>query len=143
MKSFRQGLFEEMRLGTIYYGFERFHRASSSRVATRWFILLLMPLFPLGRYRLVYQHSQWQPEERLPLKWISLLRTYAWGWLVAPWALLAPMALGSKELYPLFGLPSWLQIPMILVAIAWFCYAFWRILDWQDHLLDPPDLEES
>lgn len=137
-----QHFFDEARVGLIFYGVQK-RRNSQVRHATRWFILLMMPIFPIGSYRLRWDGTNWVAEKRIAWKFGSILRTYLWGWILIPLALLGPMFLCVAEIYKVLGGPPQLHIPIILLTIGWFLWSFWKILDWNEVQLQPPPARHS
>lgn len=113
-----------------YHGIQA-GRQADCRVATLWFVFLLLPVLPLRRFRFRLQGQQWLREKRLRLDPRSIIKTYLWGSLAAPLAFFGPLILCVREIYEQLGGPPSLHIPIILVAIAWLVFGIWKALDHQ------------
>ena len=124
--------------GTTRYGWA--NNADGSRTATVWVVLLLFPIVPLNRIRLVQPDSRkdhlladgiahfYRDEfvivENLPLDWLSILRTYLSAYVLFPLVLLSPFALitFAFKLFPkqLAAAPQeWRAWPAIIGAAWW------------------------
>jgi hypothetical protein len=95
-------------IGTTYYG-KRSIQEDGSYIATKWFILLMFPIVPLGSYRL--RELQVKRDfglttteyvaQRVPLCWWQVIGTYvaailAVAFLVGFWILVSQISVGSE-----------------------------------------------
>ena len=81
--------------GTRLYG-QRDEAPDGSYTATKWVVLLFLPLLPLGSYRVLAESSSGMEVYRnstyslvaLPLNWRQVMRTYAVSLFAGPLLLL-------------------------------------------------------
>lgn len=118
---------DQLRLGTTYY--QVVGLDADTLDATAWFVLLYMPLWPRGRYRLRRKGSGWERSQRRPLSPYSVVQAYLSAYLLYPTAFITPMLPFFKEVFPLTGLPSWSQVPGICVVLTVYIVLFWKALD--------------
>ncbi|MDB4992412.1 MAG: hypothetical protein JWL75_657 [Parcubacteria group bacterium] len=85
-------MYSFMGIGTTLYG-KRHIESDGSYVATKWFILLLLPIIPLGSYRVIRGEtkSTFIPGviigastqyhlAKIPTAWSQVMATYAFVW---------------------------------------------------------------
>lgn len=107
--------------------------------ATQWFTFIFVPIFPITRYKLkpikkVPFRFEFQTISKQKLVLTEILQTYLFGWILFPALIFAPfLALGlsaTPEAEKAFGIPTWTQIPLILLAIAWLIVSVWKLRTW-------------
>jgi hypothetical protein len=92
-------------IGTKYLGFG-FMQPDGSHNATRWFVVVDMPILPLGRYRLRvgdtaftqdgYRNittTQYRVLGSTRIHLLEVLATYLTWWIIAPGIVIAPIGL--------------------------------------------------
>ena len=118
---------DQARLGCTYYQVMGLDKDTLD--ATRWWVLLYMPLWPVERVRLRRSGDRWEKISLQPRGLISVLWVYFSAYLVLPAVIAIPVLPFSKEFFPLTGLPDSFQIPGILLWIVYFCIVMWKLID--------------
>lgn len=81
-------------IGTTLYGKRDYDKNDGSYIATKWFIFLLLPIFPIKSYRVwpvqgakfsglffgVFGYTKQYQLKPVPLNWRQVILTYAVGW---------------------------------------------------------------
>jgi hypothetical protein len=111
--------------------------------ATVWFTFLFLPIFPIRRYQVQFLPHQGSgfsyrilSEERLQFQ--EILKTYLYGWLVAPTLILGPLLFGIRENWEALRLPETWYMPYFIFSIVWFGVAFIAIINRCENRCRPP-----
>ncbi len=137
--------------GTQYFDWE--HLSDGTSNATNWIVAGFFPIMPLGRYHVQVHTSgektsffslssgsfqvSYDTLEKIPMNFARILRTYAKGWLLMPFVLLAPFMIPVALIRVLGGpqgggMTSDQEIIMGVFAISYILYVailVARILD--------------
>ncbi len=106
-------------------------------LATRWFVILYLPIFPLGRDLIKpikrnprsFQFLRIQKER---LSFLSILKTYFFAWILMPLVLFAPLILGIHEIQDQLGVPQKFQIYVMILGIGWLISAVLFLKNWEE-----------
>jgi hypothetical protein len=135
-------------LGTMYYGWR--HQDDGTATATKWFVVVWVPVVPLARYRLrvvtdfqkkepfmevkrdgflagaaAVQRTEYQLLQKVPLVLTEVLSTYVWTYLVGPilmaWPVLVFWALDAYlNRHPQFRQENWVLYVGLALAVLLF-----------------------
>ena len=86
--------------------------------ATEWFMLLYLPLIPLGRYRVRFHASgDYEILSKEPFNFGEMARTVLYAWVAFPTLLAEPLVLGYilHKFFPSFTL-------FMITIIFWFIW---------------------
>lgn len=94
-------IWDQLRLGTTYYQVVGLDRRTLD--ATAWFVLLYVPLWPVGRYRLRREGDNWNRLERRKLSWASVASMYLTAYFLVPLGLVTPMFFALTSSHQIFA----------------------------------------
>jgi hypothetical protein len=124
-------------------------------VATFWITAFYLPVVPLGRRVVVFVEpsfgdAAWHTVAATPLRARAIARTYLYGWIFFPVALIAPFISGSliytvTQLFPERELGDVIRTAGVLVAavptlvgVPWFAIGIVRLARWDQRRKRPP-----
>ena len=129
-------------IGPVHLGAEA-RRPDGTRWATLWFTALFLPVIPIRRERLeLLDHRgtgyAFRVVERGPHAWARIARTFAFGWLLVPLLVGAPLTLLVSEVWrDRLGFDASTQNIAIGAWIVWLIAWVWGLAQWHERRFAP------